>query len=80
MKNRLPGRQEAFVFIVLSLICAAIVQVSGKYDVGLAVLSAPLFLVAALMGLRRASSPGSIPSAEPMVASTPDHYGPGATR
>ena len=53
MKNRMPRRQELIVLAAISIICAAILGISGRYDVGLAVLGAPLFLVAALMGLRR---------------------------
>jgi len=59
MKNRLPRRQELIVLIALSLLCTVIVGVTGKYDVGLAVLGAPVFLVAALMGFRRGSAPAA---------------------
>jgi len=57
MKNRFPRRQELIILVTLSLLCAVVSEVSGKYDVGLAVLGAPVFLVAALMGFRRSSAP-----------------------
>ena len=65
MKNRFPRRQEMFVLIALSLLCTVVVKVTGKDDVGLAVLGAPVFLVAALMGFRRV---GSAPAAETEAA------------
>ena len=67
MKNRFPRRQELFALIALSLLCTLIVTLTGKNDVGLAVLGAPVFLVAALMGLRRA---GSVPPTETVAEST----------
>jgi hypothetical protein len=45
------------------------VGVTGTYDVGLAVLGVPVFLVAALMGFRRGSAPP--PQAEAPTGSTP---------
>jgi len=69
MKNRVPRRQELMVLIALSLLGAMIVQMTGTYDVGLAVLGVPVFLVAALMGFRRVNSPAAI---EVDAASNPD--------
>jgi hypothetical protein len=71
MKNRLPRRQELILFIILSLVCTVIVRITGKYDVGLAVLGAPVFLVAALMGFRRGAAPSSTPATEAATTSLP---------
>jgi hypothetical protein len=59
MKKQLPRRHELAAFVVMAVICAVIVAVTGKYDVGLAVLGAPIFLVAALMGFRRSLETGA---------------------
>jgi hypothetical protein len=69
MKNRFPRRQELVVLIAISLLCTVIVGVSGKYDVGLAVLGVPVFLVAALMGFRRVSMPA--PAIEAATVTAP---------
>lgn len=53
MKNRLPRPRELAILAALSVVCTAVVAATGKYDVGLAILGAPIFLVASLMGLRR---------------------------
>ncbi len=53
MKDKLPRPRELMLFAVLSVVCTAIVAAIGRYDVGLAFLGAPLFLVSALMGLNR---------------------------
>ena len=53
MKDKLPRPRELLLFAALSIICTAIVAGIGRYDVGLAFLGAPLFLVGAVMGLNR---------------------------
>jgi len=53
MKNRLPRPRELAILAALSVACTIVVAITGKYDVGLAVFGAPVFLVASLMGLRR---------------------------
>jgi hypothetical protein len=72
MKNRIPRRQELMVLIALSLACTIVVQLTGKYDVGLAVLGAPVFLVAALMGFRRGSGVTASAATEPVAVVTPE--------
>jgi hypothetical protein len=51
MKRYLPGRVELGMFAVLALICAAIVASIESPDAGLSLLSFPVFLFAAIMGL-----------------------------
>jgi hypothetical protein len=53
MKNLLPGKNELVIFSVMALLCTAMVAISPKFDLGLAALSIPIFISAAVMGLRR---------------------------
>ena len=53
MKRLLPGRVELGVLIVLSLLCAAVVAACHHVDLALALVSVPLFITAAVMGMRR---------------------------
>ena len=54
MKDRLPRPREMVAFAVLALACAlAAGLISHKDGTGLAVMGAPIFLVGAIMGLRR---------------------------
>jgi hypothetical protein len=71
MKNRFPRRNELLVLIAISLLCTVIAAMTGKYDVGLAVMGAPVFLVAALMGFRRDTRSSASPPVEAATASTP---------
>ena len=53
MKNLLPDRVELSVLAAMAVVCASAVQTGPKADLWLAVLSIPLFITAAVMGLRR---------------------------
>jgi hypothetical protein len=53
MRRLLPSKTETAIFAALAIICAVIVSMGGAPDVRLALLSMPVFLAAALMGLRR---------------------------
>jgi hypothetical protein len=53
MMNRLPRPREMAVFVVMAIVCTVILAVTKKYDVGLALLGGPVFLVSAIMGLNR---------------------------
>jgi len=53
MKKFLPGRTEVLIFLAAALICAGIVQTSEVYDLSLSLLSIPVFICAALMGMHR---------------------------
>ena len=52
-KKLLPGRTEVIIFLAAALICAGIVQYSQAVDVGMSLLSIPVFICAALMGMHR---------------------------
>ena len=75
MKNRLPRRQELLILLALSVACTVIVRITGKPDVGLAFTGAPMFLVAALMGLRRH---GELTGETPAPATEPADSAAGA--
>ena len=53
MKHLLPGKIELFILLTLAIISTAIVAAAPKHDLGLAGASIPLFIFAAVMGLRR---------------------------
>ena len=51
MKHYLPGRVEIMLFAILSVICAAVVGSFESHDAGLSLLSFPVFIFAAILGL-----------------------------
>ena len=55
MRRLIPSRVEIVIFAVLAVLCAIIVPLfqPAKHDLGFAMLAAPIFLVAACVGLRR---------------------------
>lgn len=53
MKRYLPGRVELLMFVVLAVICGAIVSSIESRDAGLSLLAFPLFLFAAILGLQK---------------------------
>ena len=53
MWQHLPDRATLMFFAVLAVICAAIVMRLQSTDVGLSLLSMPVFFVAAVLGLRQ---------------------------
>ena len=53
MKRLLPGRAELAVLITMAFICTLVAAFSAKLDIALALMSMPLFLCGALMGMRR---------------------------
>jgi hypothetical protein len=64
MKDRFPSGRELLFFGLIAVVCAVIVGLTGKTDVGLAVAGAPIFLVGAMMGLRRSDRSESSQSSE----------------
>lgn len=64
MKDRLPSGRELLFFGLVAVICAVIVGISGKTDIGLALAGAPIFVVGAVMGLRRSDRSESSQSEE----------------
>jgi hypothetical protein len=53
MWNRLPRPREFAVLLGMALVCTVILAITKEYQTGLAILSGPLFLVSAIMGLNR---------------------------
>jgi hypothetical protein len=53
MFDRLPSRVELAVFAVMAVACAAVVSLVPKHDYAMMFAAMPLFLVSAVMGLRR---------------------------
>ncbi len=53
MKRLLPSRTELAILTTAAILCAAIAGSSESRDVILSLMAIPLFIVSALMGLRR---------------------------
>ena len=55
MRRLLPGANELAIFAGMSVICAAVVATMGasSHDLGLAFVACPVFIFAAVLGLRR---------------------------
>jgi hypothetical protein len=53
MKRLLPGLEEFAILLTLSVLFAAISWTMSKPDLALSVLSIPLFITSAIMGMRR---------------------------
>ena len=66
MRRLLPSRVEFAIFATLAVICAAIVGLfhPGTSDLGFAALAGPVFLIAAVMGLRRSPAWTYVPGDE----------------
>jgi hypothetical protein len=63
-------------FVILAVVCTLVVAATGKYDVAFAVLGAPVFLVAALMGHRRSQAKPTIATAASGTANGSNPAGP----
>ena len=55
MWNRLPRPREFAVLFAMAVGCTVILAVTKEYQAGMAILSGPVFLVSAVMGLNRHS-------------------------
>lgn len=53
MKRLIPDRVEVAIFATVAILGAAIVSLTTAQDIGLSVMSVPIFIAAALMGMRR---------------------------
>ena len=53
MSNRLPRPREFAVLFAMAVICTVILAITKEYHAGLAILSGPVFVVSAVMGLNR---------------------------
>jgi hypothetical protein len=49
----LPGRVELMIFLTVAVLATGLVAVAPKHDLGIAVLAMPVFIAAAVMGLRK---------------------------
>ena len=63
MRKRFPRAKELAVLFVLACVCAASVGLFQARDIGLSALAIPVFIAAAIMGMRRnpAFAPQPIP-------------------
>ena len=53
MFDRMPNRLEFGIFALMALACAAVVTLFPRHDYAMMFAAMPVFLVAAVMGLRR---------------------------
>ena len=76
MWNRLPRPREFAVLFAMAVVCTVILAVTKEYQAGLAILSGPVFLVSAVMGLNRRMALDQAPSErEPTPAADPEDSG-----
>jgi hypothetical protein len=61
MRRLLPSARETALFAVVAVVCAVIAWLGTAPEVRLAILSTPLFFVAAMMGLRRNQKLARVP-------------------
>ena len=74
MRRLLPDRTELAVFAVLALVCATIVTQTGIQDLGLSLMSIPLFVFSAILGMKRSGQWDHVqqkPVAEPVETEEP---------
>ena len=53
MKHLLPGKVELMIFVSLAVLCTGVVAATPQVDIALALLSVPVFITCAVMGLHR---------------------------
>ena len=53
MKHLLPGRVELMIFLTVAILATGFVSAAPKHDLGLAAAAIPVFIAAAVMGLRK---------------------------
>ena len=53
MRNHLPGRTELLLFAAIAFLAATIVVLMKEHDTGLSLVSMPVFLTGAMLGLWR---------------------------
>jgi hypothetical protein len=53
MFDRIPSRLELGIFALMAVLCAAVVSLFPKHDYAMMFATMPVFLVSAVMGLRR---------------------------
>jgi hypothetical protein len=56
MRHWIPGRFDLILFVAMALACGMIVSLSTSHDYMLGVLAMPIFLFAALRGVRQNKS------------------------
>jgi hypothetical protein len=65
MRRLMPSRMDLLIFAALAVVCAGIVSSSESTDVGLSLMSIPVFITGSLLGMLRSghlASLGKIPS------------------
>jgi hypothetical protein len=53
MRRLIPNRVELSILTIMALLCTLVADYTGEHDVALAGASVPLFITAAIMGMRR---------------------------
>jgi hypothetical protein len=76
MWNRLPRPREFAVLFAMAVVCTVILAITKEYHAGLAILSGPVFIVSAVMGLNRHAALNKASAhQEPAEAGDPDRSG-----
>ncbi|HLL89787.1 MAG TPA: hypothetical protein VK324_10810 [Tepidisphaeraceae bacterium] len=84
MRSLIPSVPEVMIFVGMAVLCAAGAEhmaSAGNRDAGLSVLAAPLFVFAAVMGLRRNWQREAMSEQAVMIETAPaDRQSPAASR
>jgi hypothetical protein len=75
MWNRLPRPREFAVLFAMAVVCTVILAITKEYHAGLAILSGPVFVVSAVMGLNRHTALSKASAQQPAEAGDPDRSG-----
>jgi hypothetical protein len=60
MKRPLPSGTELAIFALVAVACAVAATLSGVHDIAMALFALPIFVMAAIMGMRRSGQWASI--------------------
>ena len=70
MKRLLPDRTQLAIFAALAVVCAGVVSSTSARDIGLSLMSIPLFVACAILGMRRSGQWGDLGKTPTDIASS----------
>jgi hypothetical protein len=70
MKRLLPDWTELAIFAALAVVCAGVVSLASARDLGLSLVSIPLFIACSIMGMRRSGQWGYLSSLDKTTPTT----------
>jgi hypothetical protein len=77
MKRTMPGKREIVLFAVIAVVCALLAGFAAARDVALAGMAVPVFVVGALLGMKRT---GKLAGEGKVAEEKPEEVGVGARK